>query len=106
MKISKVLQKNSSLKTLCMGNNNITDVVANNIAAVISCNKMQELDVSSNGLQTTGAIKLARALQNISTLTNLYINNNNIKDEAADDIAAALSCNPHLEEIDIGENKV
>ena len=47
-------------------------------------------------------------MQNISTLNGLYINNNNITDEAADDIAiaAAISCNPHLEEFDIGENKI
>ena len=52
-----------------------------------------------------GTIKIAKALQNISTLTKLYIDNNNITDEAADDIATAISLNFHLQELDIGVNK-
>ena len=105
-KIAKALQKISSLKKLYISNNNITDIVADDIVAIISCNKIQELDVSKNNLKAAGIIKLAQALQIISTLTSLYINNNKVTDEAADDIAAAISCNPRLEEFDIGENRI
>ena len=35
-------------------------------------------------------IKIVTSLQKISSLTKLYINDNNITDEAADDIAAAI----------------
>ena len=71
-----------------------TDKAIADIIATISSNKhLQEIDVSRKNLQSTGAIQIAKALQNISTLIKLYINDNHIIDEAADDIAAALSCN-------------
>ena len=37
-------------------------------------------------------------------LTKLCIRNNNITEEAADDIAAAISNNTNLQEFDIGRN--
>ena len=104
--IAQALQKISSLTTLYINDNHITDEAADDIAAVISCNAMQVLDVSNNNLKTTGVKKLAKSLQNACTLTNLYMSNNNITDSAADDIAVAISCNPHLKEFDIGENKL
>ena len=41
-------------------------------------------------------IKIAKALQNISTLTALGIYSNNVGEEAADDIATVLSNNTQL----------
>ena len=38
-------------------------------------------------------IKIAKALQNISTLTTFGIYNNNVGEEVADDIATVLSNN-------------
>ena len=104
--ILKSLQKISSLTTLYINDNNINGKAADDIAAVVSCNTMQVLDVSDNYLGTIGIIKLASALQSICTLTHLYISNNRITDEASDAIAAAISCNPYLEEFDIGENSI
>ena len=106
IKIAQGLQKISSLTTLYINDNHITDEAAGDIAAAISCNAMLVLDVSNNNLKTTGVKKLAKTLQNVCTLTNLYMSNNNITDSAADDIAIAISCNPHLKEFDIGENKL
>ena len=100
------LQKISSLTTLYINNNTITEEVADDIAAVVFCNPMQVFDVSDNYLGTTGVTKVAKALQSVCTLTHLYISNNNITDEATDDIAAAISCNPYLEEFDIGKNSI
>ena len=102
--ILKKLQKISSLTTLYINNNTTTEEVADDIAAVVSCNPMQVFDVSDNYLGTTGVTKVAKALQSVCTLTHLYISNNNIIDEATDDIAAAISCNPYLEEFDISYN--
>ena len=53
--------------------------------------------LGGNSLQTEGAIKIARGLQNTSTLTILDISNNNIGVEAADDIATVLSHNTKLQ---------
>ena len=100
------LQKISSLTTLYINNNTITEEVADDIAAVVSCNPMQVLDVNDNYLGTIGVTKVAKALQSVCTLTHLYISNNYITDEATDDIAAAISCNPYLEEFDIGKNSI
>ena len=102
----KRLQKISSLTTLYISNNNITYEVADDIAAVVSCNPMQVLNVSHNCLETIGITKVAKALQSVCTLTHLYISNNKITDEATDHIAAAISCNPYLEEFDIGCNSI
>ena len=102
--ILKRLQKISSLTTLYISNNNITYEAADDIAAVISCNAIQVLDVSSNCLGTIGITKVAKALQSVCTLTHLYISNNEITDKATGGIAAAISCNPYLEEFDIGYN--
>ena len=65
---------------------------------------MQELDISDNDLQTTGAITISKALQKISTLTKLYISKNKITDKAADDIAAVISCNTQFQKLNISDN--
>ena len=105
IKISRVLQKISSLTKLYINHNSITDEAADDIAAAISCNiHLQELNLGSNNLQTSGTIKISRVLQKISSLTKLYINHNSITHEAADDISAAISCNIHLQEINLGNN--
>ena len=104
--ILKSLQKISSLTTLYISNNNITYEAADDIAAVVSCNPIQVLDVSDNCLGTMGITKVAKALQSVCTLTHLYIRNVYITDKATDDIAAAISCNPYLEEFDIGNNSI
>ena len=104
--ILKSLQKISSLTTLCINYNVIAKEVADDVAAVVSCNPMQVLDVSNNYLGTIGITKVAKALQSVCTLTHLYISNNNITDEATDDIAAAISCNLYLEEFDISYNSI
>ena len=102
--IIKALQ--TRFKKICISNN-ITDEVGDDIAAVICNNSLdllQEFHVSKCNLQSRGAIKIAKALQNISTLTKLYINNNHITDKVADDIGTILSCNTQLQELDISNN--
>ena len=105
MIIVKALQNISTLKKLYINDNNILDEAADDIAAVLSCNtELQELDISNNCFRSAGIMMIVKALQNISTLKKLYINDNNILDEAADDIAAVLSCNTELQELDISNN--
>ena len=103
IKIAKALQNISTLMKLNISDNYITDEAADDIAAAIYNNiDLQELNISKNTLQSISAIKIAKPLQNIS---KLYINNNHITDEAADNIAAALSRNAdQLQELDISNN--
>ena len=109
IKIVKVLGNISTLTKLCISNSNITDKAVDVLAAVLCKNtKLQEVDVSDNILQSQGAIKIAKALQNISTLTKLYANNifsKKIVNTAVDDLASALYCNIQLEELDISNNQ-
>ena len=103
--ISEKIRMYQSLKVIYISNCNITDKAVGDIAAVIyRSTQLQEFDVSRNSFRSTGAIKIAKALQNISTLTKLYLNNNHVTDLAADDIATVLSRNTQLQELDISEN--
>ena len=91
-KIAKALQGICTLVKLNISDTNITDRVADDIAGIIYSNtQLQDLEISKNNIQSTGAIKIAKSLQqNVSTLTKLYITNNSITSEAAIDIATAI----------------
>ena len=107
IKIAKSLQKISSLTKLYIDHNNISDDAAYDIAAAISCNiHIQELNLGSNNLRSSGIIRISKSLQKISSLTQLCIDHNYITDEAADNIAAAISSNKNLQEFDISGNNL
>ena len=103
IKIAKALQTISTLKKFCISNNNITDEAADDIGIAISHNtQLQVLDISKNLFQTSGIITIAKALQSVMTLNKFYISDNNVTDEAANDVALVLHHNTHLQELDIG----
>ena len=105
MAIIEALQSSIIFKKMCITNKNSTREIIDGVASII-CNNtlLEELDISYNNLQSTDAVKIAKALQNICTLTKLYINNNYITNRAVDDIIAVLSCNIQLKELDISSN--
>ena len=100
------LHSTRTLTKFSISNNRITDnKAANDISAVISNNTyLQEVNLGYNTLQASGIIKIAGSLQKLSSLTKLFINHNSITHEAADDIAAVISCNTCLQEIDVSRN--
>ena len=105
IKVMKALKGINTLRKLNISNNDITDEVADDIAAVICCNIMlQELNLGGNRLQTPGIVKIAKSLQKSSLLTKLHINDNNFTKEAAYDIAGAVSFNVDLQEINVSGN--
>ena len=104
------MQSGYILRKLYISNNNITAKAADDIAAVIyRSTQLQEVDVSRNSFQSTGAIKILKAVQ-ISAISKLHINSIHFTyDAAADiaaDIAAAVSHNTHLQELDISNNQI
>ena len=101
IKIAKALGKISALEKLNLSNNNITGEAADDIADVIYNTKLQEIDISENYLLTAGVQKIMKALQGINTLRKLCLGNNNITGKVANDIAAVISCNTSLWQIDI-----
>ena len=97
IKIVKSLQKLSWLRIINLSNNSISAEAADDIAAAISHKKyLYKLDLSENNFQAVGIIKISKALQNTSNLVELNFSSNSINDEAAGDIAAALSHNNKL----------
>ena len=95
----------TTLKTIEITNFDITNETANDISNVLYHNiQLQELHMNRNNLQPVNAIKIARALQNISTLRAFSIYNNNINDEAADDIATVIMHNTNLQYLNICNN--
>ena len=104
--ITNALQSSFILKKLCIKNNNITKKDADIMAGMICTSKeLQELDVCESSLNSADAIKILKALQNVSTLTKLYICNNKMTDNEVEDIAAVLSCNTQLQELNMNENQ-
>ena len=106
IKVVGVLCKTTTLKTLKLSNNLISEAL-DDIAAVLSCNtELQELDLSGNNLQLTGIRILRRSLHNISTLTKFNISSNRFGQEAAEEIAAILSHNTKLQDLSLGWNNI
>ena len=77
--------------------NRLSDGIANNPS-------LQKLDISYNDLTTNGANLIMRALQNLRTLQSFAINNCKIRDNAGRFIAAAITLNPQLVELNISWN--
>ena len=105
--IIKTLQTSFILEKLCISNKISVSEVGGDIAAVIYNNSLlQDFDVSKSNLQSTAGIKIVKALQTICTLTKLYISNNTITEETADDIAAVICNNIQLQEFGVGKNNL
>ena len=104
-KIAKALQTLSSVTELYISNHTIYSGIADDVAAVILSNTtLQKLDFSCNYLQATGIIAIAKALQSISSLTDFYINNNQITEEATNDIGGVILSNTKIQILDLSYN--
>ena len=104
IKIAKCLCKISTLEILDLQNNAITEEAADKMALVIqSNNKLKELYLGNNLLQA-GIIKIFIALKNISSLQMLDLENNNISNEVADELASAICCNTMLQKLWLDNN--
>ena len=102
--IAKSLCKISALKVVNLQNNNITEEAAEALASIISNNiGLEELYLGNNQLKY-GAIKIAQALQKISLLRVLDLQNNNIPEEIIDDLVAAINANKSIETLWLNDN--
>jgi len=103
-KIAKALQCTNTLQQLELCDN-MASGAADEIAAVLAHNnKLEKLNLGGNNLQTSGVILIVKQLQNVSTLTELYINDNDITEDAAEDIAVALSSNTNMQVLNLDRN--
>ena len=93
----------SALIKFRISHNNISDRAASDIATFLcKCINLEELDLSYNSLQNTGATEICIA--NISSLTSFNISHNNITIKAADDVANFLSRNSLMQTFDLSNN--
>ena len=106
IRIAQPLSVISNLKVLNIQNNQITEGAADAIAiAILSNRKLEELYLGSNNL-AAGVIKIATALQYLTTLKVLDINNNNAPEEAAKELAVAIYNNRlELENVWLANNQ-
>ena len=131
--IRKILRDISALKVLDLVNNCMSDYLADDIALILSCGKLEELYLGGNNLQEAGIIKIAEALQNndilkvidisknkINSMTNksiaalvanktslerLYLNGNGLQDEDFNIITSALQCTS-LKILNVSQNAI
>ena len=96
IKITEALNTTEYLLTLDLINNDISEAAADALASVItSCSQLEQLYLGDNKLQSTGTIKIARAIQQANcrlTLRVLDLSNNRVgSDEiVGDEISRAV----------------
>ena len=104
IKIAQSLCKHNTLKVINLQSNNITEKAAEALASIISSNTgLEELYLGNNTIQL-GIITMSTALKNISSLKVLDLYSNNIPEEAADELSAAIKANNSLEKLSLGGN--
>ena len=97
----------TSLKIFDVSKNSIGNMAARSIANVLLRNtELEELLLSENLLKAKGIIEVVKGLRYTKTLKVLDISNNDIRSEAAVDIAYVLSKQAKLEKINLGKNNL
>ena len=96
----------TTLTVLNLSNNQIPHEAGEPLASVIMHNtRLEELDLCSNNLGI-GTVKVAKYLQHITTVKVLYLDNNNIPQEASEELALAIKSNKQLEKLSLNDNNL
>ena len=104
MLICNSLSNVFNLRVINFKQNNITEEAAEELEYVISHNAgLEELYLGCNFLKL-GGIKVAKGLQKISSVKVLDLEKNNLSNEVAEDLAAAVSINKSLEKLWLNDN--
>ena len=107
VKLLNEVQYTASFMRLNISNNGLNNKAAHGIATFLSHNhQVKELDLSYNNLQAAGTIVICNGMSNLQSLIKLSFRNNNISDEAANEIAVVLFQNTLLEELDLSHNNL
>ena len=104
--ILQSLSSIATLKVLNINNNHIGEEAGEALASVIIHNTgMEKLYLSDNNLGY-GILKVAKALQHITSLKLLDLGNNNIPKEVSGEIALAIKSNGRLENLSLNNNNL
>ena len=90
----------SMLKVLDLGQSNINEIAASELADKLYSNTvLQQLWLKGNQLNTVGAMFILNSLEHILTLKVLDLSFNSIGYQSADNVAAVIYSNPKLEQL-------
>lgn len=108
--VAKLLERTSSIRVLSLPNCSIGDEEVSVLAASIRVNRIrlpiESLQLSFNNITHRGLESLSNALWGSSTLKELKVDNNEIGDRGAHQIAAVLPALKALEVLDVGFNGI
>ena len=96
----------TTLTVLSFNNNQIPQEAGEALASVILHNaRLEELYLDSNNLGI-GTVKVAKSLQHITALKVLSLDNNNIPQEASEELGLAIKSNENLEKLWLNDNNL
>ena len=106
LEVSKALQHITSLKSIDLGNSNISKEASVELASAIKVNKdLEKLELCNTNLKSS-AVVILQALSTISTIKSLNISDNQITEEADEALASVILHNTNLEELYLGGNNL
>ena len=104
IEVLQALQEITTLKLLDLSCNNMTSVVAQDLAGVIKCNpSLKKLHLANNGLKSSAGVVL-QALQEITTVELLNLSQNSLSSVIAEDLASVIECSSCLMELRLADN--
>jgi Ran GTPase-activating protein (RanGAP) involved in mRNA processing and transport len=108
--VSRLLEKTSCLRVISLPNCDIGDEEVAMLASSIKANKgrlpVQSIQLSFNNMTHKGLESLTNALWGSTTLRELKLDNNEIGDRGAHQVAAILPALKALEVLDVGFNMI
>ena len=104
LNVNKLLENITTLRILCIPK--CYGIEKGLFRAISQNQNLTKLDISHNRLTLVESLGLAKALHSIKTLRSLIMNNCNITDDVAEDIAIAINCSPFLRELNISWNQL
>ena len=105
--VAQAVARSTSLATLYLGDNQITDVGATKLAeAVARSTSLTKLYLGGNQITNVGVTKLAEAVARSTSLTVLYLSGNKIADMGAAKLAEAVERSTSLTKLDLTDNQI
>lgn len=103
------LAKNTSLRSLTLSGNQVGPVGANELTHVLSAHQrsvIEQLDLSSCGLTSTGGVRIASLLSTSISLKDINLSDNALDDEAAVCLAQNIADGVAISLVDVSCNEI
>ncbi|KPI85052.1 hypothetical protein ABL78_5890 [Leptomonas seymouri] len=103
------LAKNTSLRSLILSGNQVGPVGANELTHVLSAHQrsvIEQLDLSSCGLMSTGGVRIASLLSTSISLKDVNLSDNSLDDEAAVCLAQNMADGFAISLVDVSCNEI